>query len=543
METIVEGKENPKVKLLNRMVLLGDTAILVYLALVKILIHLLTTNNYDLNGDELYWLAMSKHLDFGYVDVPPLVAYITAFSSWLFGTSSFALHILPAIAGGIMVFMAGVLARQLGGGRFAQWLTALIILLAPAWLGANSLFAYDPYDQLVTIIFLYLAVLIIQQETPTRTYVRRWLLLGAVVGIGIMTKLPMIFMGFALIVALLGTSWRKSFLTWRPWLAILITVAICTPYLVWESVHGWPTITYWRNYGQYRNVTAPLAFLQGLVICLHPFTVPIWVMGLGYLLFHREGKNYRVLGLIFIILLFFYIGGKFQPRLLVSACFPLLAGGAVLLERLVTHGGSRIRFDWLKPVYVGILLCGSILLAPYALPVLPLPFFLKYEKATPGIFHIIKKYDLAPDLELPFLYASRMGWPEMVKEVADVYQGLPEAEQKQCVIYTGFYWEAGAIDYYGKDYGLPHAICNHLSYQVWGPGDKPCGVVIAFGNRFGGASPVAINLRSYFDEVTCVGIVPGNKYSIPSEQGAPIYICRKPKPTFKGDWKLIPAFF
>lgn len=540
MRTIVEGKvKDPKFKLFSRAVLLGDTAILVYLALVKLVIHLLTSTNYGYFGDELYSLALAKHLDFGYVDVPPLVAYITAFSSWLFGASLFTLHILPAIAGAVTVLLAGCLARQLGGSRFAQWLTALMVMVAGPWLGINSLFSYDPYDQLMTLIVLYVVVLIIKEETP-----KRWLFLGAIVGIGIMTKLSMIFTGIALIVALLATSRRKSFLTRWPWLAMLIAVAICTPYLVWQWNHGWPTLEYWRNYGQYRNGTLPLDFLQGLVIGLHPLTLPIWVLGLGYLLMQREGKKYRILALMFIALFLFFISLKFEARLLFSACFPLLAAGAVWLEKIITQARARNRLDWLKPVYAGVLLCGGLLLAPYALPILPLPTLLKYMKATPGIRKIVKAVDLAPNLELPFLYAFRMGWPEMVKEVADVYHGLPEAERKQCVIYAGYYWEAGAIEFLGKAYGLPEVISNHLSYQIWGPGAKPGEVVIAVGNRFsrmGGGR--TIPLSAVFVEVTLVRYAEGNKYSFDPEQNYPIYICRKPKPGFKEDWRWIKWYY
>ena len=187
MRTIVDRKGNPKIKLLSRTVLLGATAILVYLALVKLIIHLLTANNYGYDGDEFYWLAIGQHLDFGYVDVPPLVAYIGAVWRFLFGTSLFAIHILPALAGAVMVFFAGLLAREMGGGRFAQSVTALLVLVAPFWLKMNSMFTYDPFDQLCSIILFYLIVRLIKEETP-----RRWIGLGIMAGLGIMTKLTMI---------------------------------------------------------------------------------------------------------------------------------------------------------------------------------------------------------------------------------------------------------------------------------------------------------------------------------------------------------------
>ena len=120
-----------KTKFWTRHFLWCDNAILIYLALAKLVIHLLTSTGYGYFGDELYWQAMAKHLDFGYVDVPPLVAYLAAISRFLLGTSLFAIHLLPAIAGAVMVYFAGLTARELGGGRFAQWFSALTVLAAP----------------------------------------------------------------------------------------------------------------------------------------------------------------------------------------------------------------------------------------------------------------------------------------------------------------------------------------------------------------------------------------------------------------------------
>ena len=235
----------------------SNTAILIYLALAKLVFNLFTNINYGYHGDELYWLALAKHLDFGYVDVPPLVALLAAISRWLLGASLFAIHILPAVAGAFMVYFAGLLAREMGGGRFAQWLTALMVLVAPACLGVNSIFTYNPFDRLCAIIFLYQMVLIVKAETS-----KRWLILGLIAGLGVMVKLSMLFTGGALVLGLLLTSRRKSFLTWWPWLAALIAVAICTPYLAWQSAHGWPLFKYWANYAVERNGTLPLPFLQ-----------------------------------------------------------------------------------------------------------------------------------------------------------------------------------------------------------------------------------------------------------------------------------------
>lgn len=555
MRPIVDRKENSKTKLLSRAVLLGATAILIYMALVKLIIHLLTANNYGYYVDEFYWLAMAKHLDFGYVDVTPLVAYVGAAWRFLFGASMFAIRILPSLAGAVMVFFAGLLAREMGGGRFAQSVAALLVLVTPAWLMVDSLFTYDSFDQLCSIILFYLIVRLIKEETP-----RRWIGLGIMAGLGIMTKVTMVFTVGALVLALLASPGlkssglkspgRKSFLTKWPWLAAGIAILLCTPYIIWQWVHGWPLITYCQGYTVNRFLflgggtsQGLLQFFGGLLLALNPF-----LLGLYYLLFHQEGKKYRPLGLSFLVLLIFYIYrmSVLAPKFLVSAYFPLLAAGVVWLEKIIigaaTSSQALLRrkgtfrlTPWLVRVYLGVILISSALLAPLSLPLLPIDAFKKYEAATQRFIMGSHNYQEA---ELPLQFAFRFGWPELVRKVAEVYHGLPEAEQKKCVILTEFYGHAGAIDLLGKEYGLPNAISTHLSYYFWGPYPNQTGidpeVVILLGKNY--------TLFTNFYEVIEADYLMGNPLGSVLSKNLPIFVCRKPKRPLKEVWPSLANF-
>ncbi|HBE80654.1 MAG TPA: hypothetical protein DDW65_23140 [Firmicutes bacterium] len=525
-------------KFLTRPVLWSDTAILFYLASTKLLIHLLTSTGYGYFGDEFYWLAMAKHLDFGYVDVPPLVAYLAAISRSILGTSLFAIHLLPAIAGAVMVYFAGLTARELGGGRFAQWFSALTVLTAPYILYVCSVFTYDPFEQLATIIIFYLVIrIIINQETPTRTCARSWLLLGLAAGLGAMTKLIIIYTGGALVLSLLLTSRRKSFLTVWPWLAAVIAALICTPYLVWQSVHSWPLVAYFHHYAldSIRPHQQPLQFFISLFFFwLNPFFLPVWLSGLVYTLFHREGKKYRILGFTSLILVVFYTGLiKLEAREMVSACFPLLAAGAVWFEKMLTAAAAANRKGilWLKRVYIGVILVNAVLMAPMSLPLLPPPVLAQYWSATPNF---IKRGDYEPGI-LPQHHRFSVGWPEIVEQVSSVYHSLPEVDRKNCMIWAGFYWDAGAINLLGKQYGLPEATSNCLSYQIWGEDQFKSGKAPAVAIMVDDFTPFPA--YSYFEEVNPAKSFNANKYSVYRGGCLSIYICRKPKANFQKIWK------
>lgn len=508
-----------KAKFLSRRFLGSDNAILVYLAILKLVIHLLTGSGYGYYGDELYYLDATRHLDFGYVDMPPLITLLMAISNQIMGLSLLGLHVFPAVAGAVMVCFAGLLARELGGGRFAQGLTALMVIASPIWLILDSWFAYDPFDQLFTVIFLYLAVRLLKRETP-----RLWILFGIIAGAGMMIKLSMLFTGFAFAAALLLTSRRKWFATQWPWIAALIAGVLCSPFIIWQSAHGWPLFIYWRHYALYRPHQEPLLSFIEQIFYLNPITLPIWLLGLYYLLFHREGKQYRLLGLMYLILQVLF-GGimRFESRLSASAYFPLLAAGAIFVEKLIAALAMR-RIGWnrLKPACAGMIILSGLLLVPIALPVLSISSMEKYVQSIGS--------------PIPFQFSFRLGWPEMVKQIAAVYRGLPETDRRKCAIYASTYAEAGAIDLFGKAYGLPGAISNHLSYHIWGLGKYSGEVVIAFGSRF---TPGI--LPAVFHEVTKVATI-GNQYGIGIEQDLPVYVCRRPKADFKEIWKRLEDF-
>ncbi|HEX3048201.1 MAG TPA: hypothetical protein VHY08_25840, partial [Bacillota bacterium] len=280
---------------------------------------------------------------------------------------------------------------------------------------------------------------------------------------------------------------------------------------------------------------------------LNPFLIPVWLFGLYFTLFHGEGKRYRMLGFTFLILALFYTGlTKLEPREILSACFPILAAGAVWLEKMIsgvsasakgvnthTRGKSIL---CLKRVYIGVILVSAALMAPISLPILPIPVLEKYWSATPAF---IRESDFRLGV-IPQHFSFSLGWPEMVKEVATVYDSLSEDERKKCMIWAGFYWDAGAIDLLGKKYGLPAALSNCQSYQIWGIDHLSSEV-----------PEVAIMLQTapnfpawnYFEEVTPVKSFTVNKDSVYPNFYLTLYICRKPKPDFLEAWKRYEYYF
>src|SRR5918995_5609379 len=200
--------------------LLGANTVLVLLALLQLLVHLLTAENYGYFRDELYYMAAGERLGLGYVDFPPFIALVTAFVRATLGDSLLALRLLPALAGAAVVVLAGLLARELGGGRFAQGLAALAVLVAPNFLVFGTFISMDAFDQLFQVSATYVLLLILKRNEP-----RLWPLFGLFAGLGLLAKLTILSFGFAVLVALLLTPARRHLRSPWPWISGAIAVA------------------------------------------------------------------------------------------------------------------------------------------------------------------------------------------------------------------------------------------------------------------------------------------------------------------------------
>ncbi|HEY2458537.1 MAG TPA: glycosyltransferase family 39 protein, partial [Candidatus Acidoferrum sp.] len=216
--------------------LLGGLAFLLFAA------HMLVSGRYGYFVDELYYLACSHHLAWGYVDQPPLIAVITWLERITLGDSLPALHFLPAVAAGLRVVLTGLIARELGARRYGILLACICVMVAPMYLGLDSLLTMNVFESLFWMASALIVLKIFNGASP-----KFWLLFGVVAGIGLLNKHSMLFFGFGLVVGLVFTKQRKQFAQPWFWLGGLIALLIFLPNLLWEIHRGFPTIELLRN--------------------------------------------------------------------------------------------------------------------------------------------------------------------------------------------------------------------------------------------------------------------------------------------------------
>ncbi|MFI5397902.1 MAG: ArnT family glycosyltransferase [Candidatus Binatia bacterium] len=487
-----------------------ETAVVMGLAAVPFVLHLLTNTQYGYFRDEFYYIACSAHLDFGYVDHPPLSILLLAGVRWLIGDSLSAIRFLPAVAGALLVLLIAAITRALGGGRFAQGLAALAVIVAPFYLAVGNFFSMNAFEPLFWMMAAYVLIRIVDTE-----HSKLWLLFGIVAGLGVENKHSMLFFGFGVVMALLLTRERKRLLDKWLWLGAGAAAAIILPNVVWEIAHDWPTIEFMRNAQAYKIAAlSPVDFVAQQILMMQPLTLPIWLAGLGYF-FSRQGQRYRFCGWIYVVVLAVCIVQKAKPYYLAPIYPLLLAAGAVVFEKVVQRSGR----EWLRPACISGLAIGGIITAPLALPVLPVDTLVRYARllhlgeGAKGATSETQKLG-----ELPQYFADMFGWEDVVSAVSIAYESLPAEERAKAVIYASNYGEAGAIEFLGKVRRLPGVVSGHNNYWLWGPGNYSGDVVIVVGG-------VSRDLESLFEKVERVGAVRCS-YCMPFENDQPVYVCR-----------------
>src|SRR5262245_59805610 len=435
------------------------------IAAATALFHVATARGYGYFRDELYYLACAQHLDWGYVDHPPFVALVGWIVRGTLGTSLYALRLTPALCAGATALVAAAIARQMGARRTGQAAAATAVALAPVNLSLASIFSMNAIDHLIWAAMILTATRLMVTDDR-----RLWLVFGALAGIGLENKLSVLFLGAGVGAGLvLAREWRHL-RDPRLYLGCAVAALLVAPHLLWQVAHGWPTAEFVRNATEYKNVAlSPFAYLKEQILMMNPLALPLWLAGLGLLLFSRNGRPWRALGWAWPVAFAIMVVQHGKPYYL-APIYPLLfAAGGLALER------AALRRPAIGGVAVALVAVSGLALAPLAKPLLSEDDYVRYAAAL----------GLAPQSDerkevgrLPQFFADMHGWPELAAAVGVVAAALPPDERARACVYGQNYGEAAAIDFFGAAHGAPRAISGHNNYWLWGPRGCDGSVVI-----------------------------------------------------------------
>lgn len=482
-----------------------------------LLLHGATAWRYGYFRDELYFIACSKHLAWGYVDQPPLVAV----AAWLAAPAGYqlvALRVLPILAAGGTVYLAVRLTKELGGGSFAQMLAGIATLLMPAYLLLGNTLTTTSFEPFFWTLAIFLTIRLVRAQVAARP--RLWLALALTLAFGAYARYSIVLLVGSLAAGLLLTKERGTLLTPYALFAAGFTLLLLAPNLAWQAAHGWPFFEVVRGDAahrpafanglalEYRNLTNnATAFALEQLLYTDPLAVPVWLAGIVAPFRIAALRDLRFIPLAYVVLFLAAVALGAKGYYIIGIYAALLAIGAVAIEGMAVP---------LRSVLLGALAAVAILALPLSLPVLPVEGLVAYTKLLG-----LTGRDGTPAHLIQPVFAEEFGWDRLAQDVARVYRALPGDIRARTAIYADTYGDAGALDFFGPRYGLPQAISSQNNYYLWGTHGYDGSTLVAIG-----ATRIDV-LRRYFRSVRLMN-TSAEPLKWVVEGPAPIYLCRYP---------------
>ena len=491
-------------------------------ALANILFHLLLPE-YGYHRDEMYYVAIADGFSFSNLDMPPVSPLYLKLFLVLFGHSLKVVHLAASMCGSLVIVFSSLIAKELGGRRYALILTGTFLI----WSGIvifGSLYSYDDVSFVLWAAVLYLIIRMLNGADQ-----RLWLLVGLLLGIGMLTKLTILFIGLAIFFSLWMIPERRWYKQPWIWIGALIALLCAIPYVLWQASHGWYFLSYASTYaGRTSHASPILEFLWNQLLPNNLATVPVWLAGLIMLLFRKQWAAYRFFGISYLVLCLaiFLLGGQFYFMIPIYGV--LIAAGSVGIERWLDKGAELGRRRLASRVAIPVVyLLLTFPMLPFVVPVLPVDLLIKYVRPL-GVTAGVKTEDTQLR-ELPQHMADRFGWAEMARDVARVHHDAQGTSMGTIGVAAGNWGEASALHVYAREFGLPEPISTDgwFYFHTLQQND--------FRERYVVIGSSRAQLQSIFDHVEQKAVFT-NPYCRPNENNNAIFLCSRPKVALRNYW-------
>lgn len=419
---------------------------------------------YELHRDEYLYLAESDHLAWGYLEAPPLLSFL-GYLSKLFGNSIGAVRFWGALFGAMNIFLIGKIVQSLGGKTYACLLACLAFFVG-GYLRMNILFQPNFLEVFFWTLSLYFLIRLIKTDSNKYLY-----LLAIALAFSFYSKYSMIFLFAGILLAFLATTLRKWFLKPHLYFAGLLFLVLAAPNMYWQIAHNFPVLTHMKMLNDQLLVhVSRKQFLVEQVL----FNMPaffVWVSGLIFLLTDSIGKKYLAVAIVYFTtiagLLFFNGKGYYSMGLYPT----LFAFGGIALEKWTANNNLIKKF-----LRVSLPVTMLLLLIPILPALIPMDTPQNLEnnyKATGMDKTGILKWEKNDIHAIPQDFADMLGWKELAEKTARVYHQLPEDIKKETIIFADNYGQAGALNFYRKELGLPEIFSDNASFLYWLPNNFP----------------------------------------------------------------------
>ncbi len=493
--------------------------LIIVMAVLSVIIHLVVVNNLEYHRDELLYYSLGMHPAAGYASVPPLIGWIACMMQNIFGYSVFCVRLFPALLGGALIIVAASIVRELGGSRYAAFLSSVGLIISIFFQRTYFLFQPVHVEIFLWTLIIFLVIKYINSKNGNIL-----ILIGAVSGLALLNKYLSVLLLLGLFVIIPFTRYRYVFKEKKFLVGITVGFLVFLPNLIWQIYMGFPVFNHMSELydTQLVYMDMPLFLSEQLLM---PFVGSVFTVGgLIFLLSSKKIEKFRFLGLLSLLVItgLMFLKGKSYYTL---GVFPFLIGsGAVAFEQWISRKWSRI-------IFPAMLILLTIPVIPIGIPVFRTAGLVKYFEVQQEKYGFDqgRRFEDGTIHSLPQDYADMLGWEELTSIASRAYGMIRDKEAG--FIYAENYGQAGAITVIGKKYGLPEAICFSESFRYWYPEkfNRDITSVVYINDDEPGD-----DIKALFSKVTLVGSI-SNPHA--RESGTSVYLFEEPTQSFNKFWE------
>ncbi|MHC4224011.1 MAG: glycosyltransferase family 39 protein, partial [Planctomycetota bacterium] len=200
---------------------------LIYLALI------------DLMPEEAYYWNYAQHLELSYLDHPPMVAWLIAAGTALFGDTEFGVRIAAPLCWAVAALFSYRMTVNLFDKATGLIALALVAVL-PFFFTVGIFLTPD-----APLVACWAAMLFFLERALVARNRNAWWGVGAALGLGMLSKYTISLLGpAALLFVIVDRPSRRWLRRPEPYLAVLLAIMLFSPVILWNARHDWASFAF-----------------------------------------------------------------------------------------------------------------------------------------------------------------------------------------------------------------------------------------------------------------------------------------------------------
>jgi hypothetical protein len=446
--------------------------ILLLLISVKLVLQYVLVNPvYELHRDEFLYLNQADHLASGYICVPPFMAFISKIV-WFLGGGIFWIRFFPALFGILTVVFTWLIVESLEGSLFSKILASGAIVFS-ALMRINILYQPNSFDILAWTIIFYFLIKYIQSEKTNWLYY-----LAVIIAFGFYNKYNLVFLLAGLVIGFLVTDQRKIFAKPALWKAMIISLILLSPNIIWQFTHHFPVFQHMKvlKHNQLDN-NSSMGFLRSQIMFFFG-SLPLIIAALIAFIYFKPMRPYTFIGISFVSVITLFAFMKAKDYYAVGIYPVIIAFGSVYFDSILSKKWKLIVF----PLLIAFNLFIFLITLKVVYPIFSPTEIRQNAKAFERIGML--RWEDGKNHNLPQDFADMLGWHEMADKALAAFNMIPANERENTLVICFNYGEAGALNYFNRK-KMPEAYAYNTDYIYWLPRIKKIKNILLVGKNPG----------------------------------------------------------